>query len=137
VPGQVAPYSYALGVLGMPGRTAYFGLYEAGKPKAGETVVVSGAAGAVGSIVVQVHTHTHTRTGSKVWILTCLWLFSSCSAIISWPRSEAAASSPLQAAMTSSGYADHFQWVVCGGACAVRACGCAVVSRVRAPERSG
>lgn len=50
---KVAPYSYALGVLGMPGRTAYFGLYEAGKPKAGETVVVSGAAGAVGSIVVQ------------------------------------------------------------------------------------
>ncbi len=131
MPGQVAPYSYALGVLGMPGRTAYFGLYEAGKPKAGETVVVSGAAGAVGSIVVQVHT-THTRTGSKVWILTCL--FSSCSAIVSWPRSEAAASSPLQAAMTSSGYADHSQWIVCvcGGACA-----CAVVSRVRVPERSG
>jgi len=51
---QVVPYSYALGILGMPGRTAYFGLYDAGKPKKGETVVVSGAAGAVGSIVVQV-----------------------------------------------------------------------------------
>jgi NADPH-dependent curcumin reductase CurA len=50
---SVAPYSYALGVLGMPGRTAFFGLFEAGKPQAGETVVVSGAAGAVGSIVVQ------------------------------------------------------------------------------------
>lgn len=37
----------------MPGRTAYFGLYDAGKPKEGETVVVSGAAGAVGCIVVQ------------------------------------------------------------------------------------
>eukprot|EP01124_Arcella_intermedia_P032025 TRINITY_DN7394_c0_g1_i2.p1 TRINITY_DN7394_c0_g1~~TRINITY_DN7394_c0_g1_i2.p1 ORF type:complete len:212 (-),score=52.20 TRINITY_DN7394_c0_g1_i2:89-724(-) len=37
----------------MPGRTAYFGLFDAGKAKAGETVVVSGAAGAVGSIVVQ------------------------------------------------------------------------------------
>lgn len=43
----------ALGVLGMPGRTAWFGLTEAGKPKAGETVVVSGAAGAVGSLVTQ------------------------------------------------------------------------------------
>jgi NADPH-dependent curcumin reductase CurA len=38
----------------MPGRTAFFGLQEAGKPKAGETLVVSGAAGAVGSIVVQI-----------------------------------------------------------------------------------
>lgn len=43
----------ALGVLGMPGRTAWFGLMEAGKPRAGETVVVSGAAGAVGSLVTQ------------------------------------------------------------------------------------
>jgi len=38
----------------MPGRTAYFGFLEAGKPQPGETVVVSGAAGAVGSIVVQI-----------------------------------------------------------------------------------
>eukprot|EP01095_Lingulamoeba_sp_RSL-Kostka_P017286 TRINITY_DN889_c0_g1_i2.p2 TRINITY_DN889_c0_g1~~TRINITY_DN889_c0_g1_i2.p2 ORF type:complete len:356 (-),score=145.25 TRINITY_DN889_c0_g1_i2:1379-2446(-) len=45
--------SYALSVLGMPGRTAYFGLLENGNPKEGETVVVSGAGGAVGSIVVQ------------------------------------------------------------------------------------
>lgn len=51
---EIAPISTALGVLGMPGRTAYFGLLEAGKPKPGETVVVSGAAGAVGSIVAQI-----------------------------------------------------------------------------------
>jgi len=51
---QIAPISYHLGVLGMPGRTAYFGLLDAGKPKAGETVVVSGAAGAVGHLVVQI-----------------------------------------------------------------------------------
>jgi NADPH-dependent curcumin reductase len=43
-----------LGVLGMPGMTAYFGLLDIGKPKAGETVVVSGAAGAVGSVVGQI-----------------------------------------------------------------------------------
>jgi NADPH-dependent curcumin reductase CurA len=48
-----APVTTALGVLGMPGRTAWFGLTESGKPHAGEVVVVSGAAGAVGSLVVQ------------------------------------------------------------------------------------
>jgi NADPH-dependent curcumin reductase CurA len=48
-----APLSYFLGCLGMPGRTAYFGLKEIGAPKAGETVVVSAASGAVGSVVGQ------------------------------------------------------------------------------------
>ncbi len=51
---RLAPISTALGVLGMPGLSAYFGLLEIGQPKAGETVVVSGAAGAVGSIVCQI-----------------------------------------------------------------------------------
>lgn len=46
--------SYALGVTGMPGLTAYVGLLDIAKPKAGETVVVSAAAGAVGSIVGQI-----------------------------------------------------------------------------------
>jgi NADPH-dependent curcumin reductase CurA len=49
----LAPVSSALGVLGMPGRTAWFGLTESGRPHAGEVVVVSGAAGAVGSLVAQ------------------------------------------------------------------------------------
>ena len=44
----------ALGVLGMPGFTAYFGLLEVGRPRAGETVLVSAAAGAVGSVVCQI-----------------------------------------------------------------------------------
>src|SRR3954471_20097296 len=51
---RVAPVSTALGVLGMPGMTAYTGLLEIGQPKAGETVVVSAASGAVGSIVGQI-----------------------------------------------------------------------------------
>ena len=42
-----------LGVVGMPGRTAYFGLLELGKPVAGETLVVAAASGAVGSVVGQ------------------------------------------------------------------------------------
>ncbi|QUO47213.1 NADP-dependent oxidoreductase [Halorubrum ruber] len=52
-PSVAAPEAY-LGVLGMPGRTAYFGLLEVGEPKPGDTVVVSGAAGAVGSVVGQI-----------------------------------------------------------------------------------
>jgi NADPH-dependent curcumin reductase CurA len=48
------PISTALGVLGMPGLTAYFGLLEIGQPKAGETVVVSAASGAVGGLVGQI-----------------------------------------------------------------------------------
>jgi len=48
------PISYALGVLGMPGNTAYFGLLEICKPKVGETVAVSAAAGCVGSLVGQI-----------------------------------------------------------------------------------
>lgn len=51
---QSAPPSYSLGILGMPGLTAYFGMTEIGKPKAGETVVVSGAAGAVGIVAGQI-----------------------------------------------------------------------------------
>jgi NADPH-dependent curcumin reductase CurA len=47
------PASYYLGVLGMPGMTAWFGLNEIGKPKPGETLVVSAASGAVGSVVGQ------------------------------------------------------------------------------------
>ena len=49
----VLPISTALGVRGMPGVTAYFGLLKLGEPKAGETVVVSAASGAVGSVVGQ------------------------------------------------------------------------------------
>ncbi|KAG6452763.1 prostaglandin reductase 1 [Manduca sexta] len=48
------PVSLALGILGMPGNTAYFGLKEICKPKPGETIVITGAAGAVGSHVGQI-----------------------------------------------------------------------------------
>ena len=53
-----APLSYFLGCLGMPGRTAYFGLKDIGAPKPGETVLVSAASGAVGSVVGQL---------AKIW----------------------------------------------------------------------
>jgi NADPH-dependent curcumin reductase CurA len=53
VDGKRAPLSYYLGLLGMPGMTAYFGLKEIGQPKPGETVLVSAASGAVGSVVGQ------------------------------------------------------------------------------------
>ena len=51
---RTAPLSAYLGVLGLTGITAYLGLMEIGKPRKGETLVVSGAAGAVGSIVGQI-----------------------------------------------------------------------------------
>jgi len=51
---DVAPVSTALGVLGSPGLTAYTGLLNIGKPKAGETVVVAAATGPVGSLVGQI-----------------------------------------------------------------------------------
>ena len=54
VDGKKAPLSTYLGILGMTGLTAYLGLNEIGKPKSGETIVVSGAAGAVGSVVGQI-----------------------------------------------------------------------------------
>ncbi|OIN11948.1 NADP-dependent oxidoreductase [Oceanisphaera psychrotolerans] len=50
----LAPPSHALGVLGMPGFTAYMGLLDIGKPQAGETIVVAAATGAVGSVVAQI-----------------------------------------------------------------------------------
>jgi NADPH-dependent curcumin reductase CurA len=58
VDGSKTPLSCYLGVLGMPGMTAYLGLKEIGQPKAGETVVVSAASGAVGSVVGQL---------AKIW----------------------------------------------------------------------
>lgn len=53
IESTVESLTYYLGILGMTGLTAYFGLMQIGKPKAGETVVVSGAAGAVGIVVGQ------------------------------------------------------------------------------------
>ena len=50
----LAPAPVHLGVLGLSGLTAYFGLLDVGRPKPGQTVVVSGAAGSVGSIVGQI-----------------------------------------------------------------------------------
>ncbi|BFV59428.1 NADP-dependent oxidoreductase [Kitasatospora sp. CMC57] len=54
VDAEIAPLSYYLGVLGMPGLTAYAGLLEVGSLQEGDTVFVSGAAGAVGSLVGQI-----------------------------------------------------------------------------------
>ncbi|GAB7531827.1 NADP-dependent oxidoreductase [Pseudomonas sp. 3A(2025)] len=54
LPKNLPSPSLAVGVLGMPGMTAYMGLMDIGKPKAGETLVVAAASGAVGSVVGQV-----------------------------------------------------------------------------------
>lgn len=71
----LAPVSTALGVLGMPGRTAWFGLTESGRPHAGEVVVVSGAAGAVGSLVAQfAKKHGASVLGIAGGASKCQWL---------------------------------------------------------------
>ena len=51
---SLAPISTAIGVLGMPGMTAYFGLLDVGQPEVGDTLVVSAASGAVGQVVGQI-----------------------------------------------------------------------------------
>jgi NADPH-dependent curcumin reductase CurA len=75
IPG-VSPSAF-LGVLGMPGLTAWAGLLEVGQPKAGETVFVSGAAGAVGSLVCQIaKIKGCTVVGSAGTPEKCDWLRS-------------------------------------------------------------
>ena len=59
---SLGPISYALGVLGMPGLTAYTGLLNIGKPQSGETLVVAAASGAVGSVVGQIAKINGCRT---------------------------------------------------------------------------
>src|SRR5580693_5071029 len=76
---SVAPVSTAEGVLGMTGLTAYFGLLDVCNPKAGETVVVSGAAGAVGSIVGQIAKIKGCRTvGIAGGDDKCEWISRDC-----------------------------------------------------------
>jgi NADPH-dependent curcumin reductase CurA len=76
---SIAPVSTALGVLGMTGMTAYFGLLDVCNPKAGETVVVSGAAGAVGSIVGQIAKIKGCRTvGIAGGDDKCEWISRDC-----------------------------------------------------------
>ncbi len=75
LPRRGAPLSAYLGVLGMPGTTAYSGMLDIGQPKAGETVVVSAASGAVGSVAGQIA----KRAGCRVVGIAggpdkCLWV---------------------------------------------------------------
>ena len=69
------PLTWHLGVLGVTGVTAYFGLLDVGKPKRGETVVVSGAAGATGSVAAQIARIVGARAiGIAGGSEKCAWL---------------------------------------------------------------
>jgi hypothetical protein len=88
---SVAPAPVHLGVLGMTGLTAYFGLLDLGRPKPGQTVVVSGAAGAVGSVVGQIARIKGCRTvGIAGGPEKCAWLVEELGfdAAIDYKRGE-------------------------------------------------
>lgn len=69
------PLTWPLGVLGMTGLTAYFGLLDIGQPQPGQTVVVSGAAGAVGSVTGQIaKIHGCRAIGIAGGPVKCAWL---------------------------------------------------------------
>jgi NADPH-dependent curcumin reductase CurA len=72
---SLAPPETYLGALGISGMTAYFGLLDVGKPQAGQTVVVSGAAGSVGSLVGQIaRIHGARAVGIAGGAQKCAWL---------------------------------------------------------------
>src|SRR6202030_2719957 len=72
---KLEPITHLLSVYGIAGLTAYFGLLRAGRPKPGETVVVSAAAGSVGSLVGQIAKIKDCRTvGIAGGTEKCAWL---------------------------------------------------------------
>lgn len=76
---EKGPLTWHLGVLGMPGMTAYFGLLEKGKPQSGETVFISGAAGVVGSTVGQIAKIKECRVvGTAGSDKKCKYLIEEC-----------------------------------------------------------
>jgi NADPH-dependent curcumin reductase CurA len=86
---SVAPLQCFLGVLGMPGLTAYTSLLRIGEPKAGETVFVSAAAGAVGSVVAQISKIKGCRVvGSAGSDDKCKWLVeeAGCDAAVNYRK---------------------------------------------------
>ncbi len=88
---SVAPAPVHLGVLGLTGLTAYFGLLDVGRPEPGQTVVVSGAAGAVGSVVGQIARIKGCRTvGIAGGPEKCAWLVEELGfdAAIDYKRGE-------------------------------------------------
>jgi NADPH-dependent curcumin reductase len=88
---SLAPAPVHLGVLGMTGLTAYFGLLDLGRPEVGQTVVVSGAAGAVGSVVGQIARIKGCRTvGIAGGPEKCAWLVEELGfdAAIDYKRGE-------------------------------------------------
>ena len=80
IDASLAPLSAYLGVLGMPGLTAYAGLLEFGRPKTGDVLFVSGAAGAVGNLVGQIAKRKGCQViGSAGSDEKCLYLLENCA----------------------------------------------------------
>lgn len=91
----LGPLTWHLGILGMPGMTAYFGLLEKGKPQSGETVFISGAAGIVGSTVGQIAKIKGCRVvGTAGTADKCKYLVEECGfdAAINYKEEDVSAS---------------------------------------------
>ncbi len=100
---DLAPPSTALGVLGMPGRTAWFGLMEAGQPKPGDVVAVSAAGGAVGSLVVQFAKRAGaTVVGIAGGAAKCRWLRERLGADVALDYRAHADAASLEAALRAA-----------------------------------
>jgi NADPH-dependent curcumin reductase CurA len=107
VDGSGLPISTSLGVLGLNGLTAYFALLEVGQPRAGETVVVSTAAGAVGSCVGQIAKIKGCRTvGIAGGLDRCVCVARTFATTLRWITrltiSRQHSMSPAQKALTST-----------------------------------
>lgn len=104
---DTAPELY-LNALGMPGRTAWFGLTEIARPRAGDTVVVSGAAGAVGSLVVQLAKMHGCRVLAIAGSAEKLRWLQDLGADVALNYRDYASSAALQAAIAEHGGVDIY-----------------------------
>ena len=90
LPRDGTPLSAYLGVLGMPGTTAYSGMKDIGQPKAGETVVISAASGAVGSVAGQIAKRAGARVvGVAGGSEKCLFVQERSGSTIAWTTARA------------------------------------------------
>lgn len=143
LPADLAHPSWSLGVLGMPGFTAYVGLMQIGTPKAGETVAVAAATGAVGSVVGQLARlhgcrvvgiaggRTSATTRSANWASTPAWTTARPISPSGWRRPA-----PMASTSISKAWEAPCSMPSCRCSTAMPASRCAASSRNTTPCRA-